>query len=253
MITLENFNLLVYIWMGMALILFPVMLFVTVPYGRHSTKTWGPMVNNRLGWFVMEFPALFLFVFLTLKGNGFPHYIVLGALILWFIHYFHRSIIFPIRIHTKGKKMPLVIMLFALFFNFVNGGINGYWFGYLSPGYPEGWLSSFQFIGGVSLFVIGFFINQYHDRLLIMLRKSSTNGYKIPYGGLFQYVSCPNFLGEIIEWGGFALMTWCLPTLSFFVWTLANLVPRALDHHKWYKSHFKDYPKDRNAIFPKLL
>ena len=253
MITLETFNLIVYIWMGIALILFPVMLFITVPYGRHSTKTWGPMINNRLGWFVMEFPALFLFVFLTLKGRGFPHYIILAALILWFIHYFHRSIIFPLRIQTKGKKMPLVIMLFALFFNFVNGGINGYWFGYLSPGYPDGWLSGFQFIGGVSLFVIGFIINQYHDRILIMLRKSSANGYKIPYGGLFRYISCPNFLGEIIEWGGFALMTWCLPTFSFFVWTLANLVPRALDHHKWYKSHFEDYPKKRKAIFPKVL
>lgn len=253
MITLETFNLLVYIWMGIALILFPIMLFITAPYGRYSTKTWGPMINSRFGWFIMEFPALFLFVFLILKGRGFPQYIILAALILWFIHYFHRSIIFPLRIQTKGKKMPLVIMLFALFFNFVNGSINGYWFGYLSSGYPEGWLTDFRFIGGVILFITGFLINQYHDRLLIMLRKSSVNGYKIPYGGLFRYVSCPNFLGEIIEWAGFALMTWCMPTLSFFVWTLANLVPRALDHHKWYKSHFEDYPKNRKAIIPKVL
>lgn len=253
MISLETFNLIVYVWMGMALILFPIMLFITAPYGRHSTSTWGSMINNRLGWFVMEFPALFLFVFLILKGRGFPQYIILAAFILWFIHYFHRSIIFPLRIQTKGKKMPLVIMLFALFFNFVNGGINGYWFGYLSSGYPEDWLSDIRFISGVALFIFGFFMNQYHDRLLIMLRKSSVNGYKIPYGGLFRYVSCPNFLGEIIEWAGFALMTWCLPTFSFFVWTLANLVPRALDHHKWYKSHFEDYPKKRKAIFPKVL
>lgn len=253
MIPIETFNLIIYIWMGFALILFPLQLFITAPYGRHSKTTWGPMINNRLGWFLMEFPALFFFVFFIFKGRGIPEYILLAALILWSIHYLHRSLIFPLRIHTKGKKMPVVIMLFAMFFNFINGTINGYWFGYLSSGYPVDWKTDFRFIAGVCLFILGFFINQYHDRLLIKLRKSSTNGYKIPYGGLFKYVSCPNFLGELIEWGGFALMTWCLPSLSFFVWTFANLIPRALDHHKWYKSHFEDYPKNRKAIIPKIL
>jgi hypothetical protein len=238
MISIETFNLIVYIWIGFALILFPLQLFVTAPYGRHSKTTWGPMINNRLGWFIMEFPALFFFVFLIFKGRGMPEYILLAVLILWSIHYLHRSLIFPLRIHTKGKKMPIVIMTFAMFFNLINGTLKK---------------TDFRFIAGVCLFILGFLINQYHDRLLIRLRKTSINGYKIPFGGLFKYVSCPNFLGEIIEWGGFALMTWCLPSLSFFVWTFANLIPRALDHHKWYKSHFEDYPKNRKAIFPGIL
>lgn len=239
--------------MGIAVLTFLLLQFVTAPYGRHSKTTWGPMINNRVGWFFMEFPALFLVVLLILLGRGWPEYILLAALILWSIHYLHRTLIFPLRIHTKGKKMPVLIMMFAFFFNLVNGTILGYWFGYLSPGYPEDWKTDWRFITGVCLFIIGFFINQYHDRLLIKLRKNSTNGYQIPYGGLFRYVSCPNFLGELIEWAGFALMTWCLPSLSFFVWSFANLVPRALDHHKWYKSHFKDYPKKRKAIIPGIL
>jgi len=253
MVTIENFNLFVYIWMGIAVLTFLLLQFVTAPYGRHSKTTWGPMINNRVGWFIMEFPALFLVVFLILLGRGWPEYILLAALILWSIHYLHRSLIFPLRIHTKGKKMPVLIMAFAFFFNLVNGSIIGYWFGYLAPEYPPDWKTDWRFITGVCLFIIGFFINQYHDRLLIKLRKNSTNGYQIPYGGLFRYVSCPNFLGELIEWAGFALMTWCLPSLSFFVWSFANLVPRALDHHKWYKSHFKDYPKKRKAIIPGIL
>ena len=239
--------------MGIAVLTFLLLQFVTAPYGRHSKTTWGPMINNRLGWFIMEFPALFLVVFLILLGRGWPEYILLAALILWSIHYLHRSLIFPLRIHTKGKKMPVLIMIFAFFFNLVNGSIIGYWFGYLAPEYPADWKTDWRFITGVCLFIIGFFINQYHDRILIKLRKNSTNGYQIPYGGLFKYVSCPNFLGELIEWAGFALMTWCLPSLSFFVWSFANLVPRALDHHRWYKSHFKDYPKKRKAIIPGIL
>jgi len=48
-------------------------------------------------------------------------------------------------------------------------------------------------------------------------------------------------------------MTWSLPGLSFAVWTAANLIPRALHHHSWYKKEFKDYPQKRKAIFPGFL
>lgn len=41
--------------------------------------------------------------------------------------------------------------------------------------------------------------------------ESATAGYKIPYGGMFEYVSCANFFGEIVEWVGFAMASWSLP------------------------------------------
>jgi hypothetical protein len=34
---------------------------------------------------------------------------------------------------------------------------------------------------------------------------------------------------------------------------LANLLPRALAHHRWYKQRFPEYPSERKAIFPFLL
>ena len=109
-----------------------------------------------------------------------------------------------------------------------------------------------HFIIGLSLFVVGFLINQRADHLLINLRKPGETGYKIPQGFLFDYISSPNLFGEIIEWSGFALMAWNLPGLTFMVWTFANLVPRAKNHHDWYLSHFPDYPKKRKIIFPFL-
>jgi steroid 5-alpha reductase family enzyme len=144
-------------------------------------------------------------------------------------------------------------MLFAFFFNLVNGFINGYWFGRFSEGYDTSWFSDPRFILGIILFGLGYFVNQYHDRILINLRKNTKTGYVIPEGGLFKYISCPNFFGEMIEWAGFAVITWCLPSLSFFVWTFANLVPRAIDHHRWYKNTFPDYPAERKAIIPFIL
>lgn len=253
MISLELFNWIVWIWIAIAIVIFPVLLKVTAPYGRHTKADWGPLIDNRLGWFLMELPALVVFSALVIAGGGYKNDPIAVFFGLWFIHYFHRAIIFPLRLKTRKKKMPVLIMSFAVFFNMINGFVNGYWFGYLSPAYDAGWFLDPRFIGGAMLFVSGFAINQYHDKLLLGLRKGSNGEYQIPYGGLFKVVSCPNFLGEIIEWAGFAIMAWCLPSFSFFLWTFVNLVPRAIDHHKWYKQTFPDYPKERKAVIPGLL
>ena len=74
-----------------------------------------------------------------------------------------------------------------------------------------------------------------------------------PRGGAFEYLSCPNLLGEIMEWTGLAVLTWCVPALGFALWTAANLVPRALWRHRWYRETFPDYPRSRRAILPWVL
>jgi steroid 5-alpha reductase family enzyme len=106
---------------------------------------------------------------------------------------------------------------------------------------------------GFLLFFGGAYINIRSDNILLRLRKPGETDYKIPAGFLFRYVSCPNFLGEMIEWSGFAIMAWNVPALSFAVWTVANLAPRALHHHRWYLEKFSEYPKNRKAFIPFLL
>ena len=70
--------------------------------------------------------------------------------------------------------------------------------------------------------------------------------------GMFRVIRHPNYLGEIIEWIGWAIATWSLAGLAFAVWTAANLVPRARSHHQWYRESFADYPPDRKALVPRL-
>ena len=139
--------------------------------------------------------------------------------------------------------MPIAIVLFAILFNLAT----------FVPENTESLMIDVRLLIGIVVFFIGFVINKYHDWLLIKLLKKSETGYKIPYGGLLKYVSCPNFLGEIISWLGFFIVTLSLPALSFLVWTLANLVTRGIDHHNWYLKEFPDYPKNRKAVFPGLL
>ncbi len=98
-------------------------------------------------------------------------------------------------------------------------------------GYPAEWLYDPRFICGVVLFVVGMSINIHSDYILLNLRKPGETGYKIPHGGLFEYVSGANFFGECLEWAGFALASWSLPALAFAVFTFSNIAPRGYKHH----------------------
>ncbi|HMX86216.1 MAG TPA: DUF1295 domain-containing protein [Saprospiraceae bacterium] len=238
-------------WMAFAIIIFIVLMFITAPYGRHSKTNWGPMVGNRLGWVVMEMVVLLVLWYFIFKGKNEQTSANVLIISMFTFHYFNRSFIFPLRLKTTGKKMPLAIMFMGIVLNIVSGFTFGYYFGNLKV-YENQWLTSPEFIIGTLIFVTGLIINWRSDALLIGLRKQDETGYKIPYGGLFKYVSCPNLLGETIEWGGFAILTWSLPGLAFFVWTFANLIPRAIAHHRWYKQHFSDYPEGRKAVIPFL-
>ena len=51
----STFNYLVWAWIFIALIVFPFQFKTTAPYGRHTRKGWGPLMDNRLGWILMEF------------------------------------------------------------------------------------------------------------------------------------------------------------------------------------------------------
>jgi steroid 5-alpha reductase family enzyme len=211
------------------------------------------MINNRLGWFLMEFPALAIFGYYLVFKADLLNVLILIPALLWGIHYIHRVLIFPLQIRTARKKIPALIVLLAFIFNIINGFLNGYWYVQFAPDYKSGLLIHLRLISGVIIFFSGFIINKYHDSILIKLRPTTGNGYKIPYGGLFKYVSCPNFLGVIISWAGFALAAFNLPALTFLIWTIINLTTRALDHHRWYIKEFPEYDKDRKALIPFLL
>ena len=241
------------VWTLLALALVPVQLHTTAPYGRHARTDWVPSISNQLGWCLMEVVSLIVFVLLFLTGptgKTAPMWIFFA---LWAAHYVNRSLIFPWRTHTRGKSMPLAIVGSAIAFNLVNAGLNGLYLGWSGAVYPTTWLADPRFILGLAIFAAGAAINLWSDHRLIGLRAGGEQGYTIPRGGLFRWVSCPNLMGEIVQWSGFALMCWNLPALSFAVWTAANLIPRALSHHKWYRRTFPDYPPHRHAVIPGVL
>ena len=77
------------------------------------------------------------------------------------------------------------------------------------------WLYDPRFIIGTILFIIGIWINWDSDAILRNLRADHSDGYKIPHGGMFEYVSGANYFGECIEWIGYALLSWNLGAFAF--------------------------------------
>ncbi|MGC9467474.1 MAG: DUF1295 domain-containing protein [Anaerolineae bacterium] len=240
----------VLVGLGVAAGVFALLFFISAPYGRYLRRGWGPLIRNVYGWIVMETPAALVFAACFIAATAPRNAPLIVFFIMWELHYVHRAFIYPLTIRDGHKKMPITVMLLGFGFNVGNAYANGRYLFTLSGGYPESWMYDPRFIAGLTLFVAGYIINRWADGALRALRKPGETGYRIPYGGLFRWISCPNYLGEIIEWFGWALATWSLPGLAFAVWTFANLAPRARSHHAWYHKNFPDYPPERKALIP---
>ncbi len=226
---------------------FIALYFVTAGYGRHGGKKWGPSINPRAGWLLMESPVVIIPIVLACSGTVTT---VTGVMLaIWLTHYIQRTFIYPFLIRGE-EKMPLLIILFSLMFNGMNGYINGYYLFNIAD-YSVSWFSDIRFIAGVCIFFAGMVINIHSDHVVRTLRKEKGEGYHLPERGMHKFVASPNYLGEIMEWTGWAILTWSLPGLAFMLFTMANLVPRAHKHRKWYKEKFgNEYPSSRKRVFP---
>ena len=246
------FHDLILAMLGLSAVTFVALFAITAPYGRHTRGGWGPMVSSTAGWVLMEAPASLGFLAFYLWGEHRADAVPLVLLGLWQLHYANRAFVYPFRRRGGDKPMPLAVAALGLTFNIANAYLNARFLTHFAR-YPDGWLSDPRFVGGVALFLVGFAINQQSDEILRTLRAPGERGYKIPHGGLYRFVSAPNYLGELVEWSGFALAAWSPAALTFVVWTAANLAPRAWANHRWYRRTFPDYPTGRRALVPFLF
>lgn len=255
-ISLENYTFFLLLWGALGIIAGIATYFAgDLPISSKKDNLsgrWLGSIDKKKGWMIMETPILISVLFFHLASVKTIH--VASLMVLAFvIHYVNRALIYPQRIKANGKRMPVSTMTNSMIFYTINGYLIGYYFGAFKT-YPTEWLWDPRFIIGMLMFVAGFLINIQSDNILINLRKPGETEYKIPEGGCFRWVSCPNYFGEIIEWTGFAIMTWSLPGLVYALWVGLPLMSQALLAHRWYVETFAEkYPKSRKAVIPYLL
>ncbi len=246
------YNVFFCIELGASFLVFVSLFFITAPYGRHFQKGWGFSIHERFAWIGMEFPAFFLPLLLFVISMRMSDIISVSFLLIWELHYIQRTFVYSALIPNEKRNFSLVIALSGFVFNIINGYVQGYFIFIKSSPYPVSWLVDIRFLAGILIFVCGYAMNLSSDRILRELKKKGDGKYSIPYGGMFTFVSSPNYLGEIIEWIGWSILTWSYAGVLFALFTFANLAPRAISHHKWYKKNFPGYPKERKAIIPFL-
>ncbi|XP_069811348.1 3-oxo-5-alpha-steroid 4-dehydrogenase 2 [Dendropsophus ebraccatus] len=219
-------------------------------YGKHMQskyKTTGILLSAKCGWFIQELPSFLIPVGAILYNQACR---TTGCTMLLFMfcgHYFQRTFIYST--FTRGSPIPLYIVASAVLFCSYNGFLQAHCMVFVAA-YPKDWYMDIRFQLGVVMFFLGMGINIHSDQILRKLRKPTEVSYKIPQGGMFNFVSGANYLGEILEWYGYAIATWSLPAFAFALFTMGCIGPRAYHHHRFYLQTFKDYPKNRRALIP---
>ena len=231
--TIHSFYLFLIIMAALAVVVFVALFHVNAGYGKFYQPKWGPSLDNHLGWFLMEVPVFLAMLLLWWLSDRRADSTRLIFLLLFELHYFHRSFIFPRQLRGHSR-MPWTIVLMGALFNTLNALMQGGWIFFFSPAdyYPQDWVLRLPFLAGTALFFYGMFINIQSDRIIRHLRKPGDTAHYLPRGGMFRYVTSANYFGEFV--------TWSWSGAVFALWTFSNLAPRAARIYDLYAREFPD-------------
>lgn len=238
----------------LAVVYFIAQLFQPIPYGRHARGSGRLPVPVRAAKMVVTLIPNVVFFIITyfLAGQHFREAPNVIFFCLYIIHFLERGIVNPLLSRYSHAKMRLWIPLSVFLSNLLYSYINAEFIG--SAEYCDNYLYDPRFIIGLVVFIVGFAINRVADYQLVCLRKSRTEtAYAIPKGPLYFLISCPNYFGEGLQWFGWAIMTWSLAGLVWWLFTEATFIPRSRQNHKWLRNQFLDYPKYRKGLIPLIF
>ncbi|XP_069131017.1 polyprenal reductase-like [Argopecten irradians] len=79
--------------------------------------------------------------------------------------------------------------------------------------------------------------------------------HHIPHGDLFEYVSCPHFLMEIIIYFAISTVVGWEHEVCLYLWVfvLTNQLIEGYLVHRWYNETFTRYPPERKAVIPYIF
>jgi very-long-chain enoyl-CoA reductase len=174
------------------------------------------------------------------------------ALALWSLHFAKRTAE-SLWVHRYGKAaVPVgdVVTEYVYYWGFA--AWNAWSVTSSSYAAPATWLV----VAGTLVFIVAELGNARAHRMLRDLRPEGTKRRVIPRGFLFERVSCPHYLFEILSWVGFALVTQTWAARVFLVVAAGILGAWAHTRHVAYRRDFDGndgrelYPPARRALLP---
>ncbi|MCA9711217.1 MAG: hypothetical protein KDK70_35595 [Myxococcales bacterium] len=231
--------------------------FISAPYGRFGERFPLPKLHARWGWMLMELPATLVFwpAFLSGPRAGWTVPSIIAG--IWAFHYLNRGFVFPslLRVPRGSRTFSVMVVTTGMVVTTLHGYLHGYFVSRYGDHLTDAWLTDGRFLLGIALYVAGMALNLHSDAVLRALRtpqevERGDKVYRIPRRGGFLLVTSPQYLGELTAWVGFALVTWSLAGVFILAISAANLVPRAIATHRWYRDRFPDYPAGRKILVP---
>ncbi|KAF2296242.1 hypothetical protein GH714_037011 [Hevea brasiliensis] len=219
----------------------------------HYSKFWNvnDSVSNKIklssrnGMFLLYTPAFLagFSSFWLFPDEGLRFFYVKSALT---IHFFKR--IFEVLFIHKYSASMILDTAIPVTLSYFISTVTMIYAQHLTQGYPEPPIELTY--PGIVLFLIGIIGNFYHHYLLSKLRSKNDKEYKIPRGGLFDLVTCPHYLFEILGFWGVSFISQTLYSFSFAFGTTIYLLGRSYATRRWYLSKFEDFPKNVKALVP---
>jgi len=202
------------------------------------------MIPSRVGMMMLYAPAMCLAIYYLLL---LPHDSTAAradlAAILTAIHFAKRTLE-CLFLHKYSGEMPIATTIFiSVFYSITAAAVCHY--SRLVTAYDE-----WTYTAGLGLFTIGLAGNFYHHYLLANLRKPGEKGYKVPQGGMFEYVATPHYLFELIGWFGLGLVSQHFFNMLFLGAMTVYLTDRAMGQDEWNRKKMPSYPPNRKRILP---
>jgi 3-oxo-5-alpha-steroid 4-dehydrogenase 1 len=223
-----------------------------IPYSKFRS---GASINSRLGWFVAYLVPLLVYVGLQMAAGN-PRSPYHWALLAGMVFHFGKRCLESLFLHKYSKPTGAVAYLLIIW-AYSTMVLAGGWFQTHDVTPAQGWAPGLrpQLYAGAAIFLCGQAINFYHHLLLARLRPAGAagQGYRVPRGGLFQWVACPHYLGEIVSWVGYAVMSGLPPAWGNAIVIVVYLGARSRSTLRWYRDNLPDWPARRRALIPFLF
>lgn len=239
--TKERFDLLLIGMVALAAVVFAALYFVRAGYGLLRDGRWGPKIDNRIGWILMEAPVFLAMTALCLCSPRRNEAAPLVFFALFQLHYLHRAFIYPMLFKSRSA-MPLGIVAMGIAFNLLNACMQGGWIFYVAPEgyYTNEWLLSPQSSPERPSSSPAWRSTSIRTGSSAACANRATRPTTCLGAECSATLRRPTTSARSSNGPGFAILTWSASGAVFALWTFANLVPRADAIYKRYAELFGD-------------